>query len=164
MIALDAAYGEAASMVLEACLEPMPKLCAAVAYYPTYIPSGGTLYPPSVNLQIHLAGTQSFSAQYHCHRYINADVGFAEHGHTYDPVSARLAWSRTIACLRVGFKIIPDLEPMWEDHINKKFFQRDVDGTMRTMLSTASVNYTPVMTGGLIIFSRTSSGFIVSQV
>ncbi|KAF2717653.1 hypothetical protein K431DRAFT_255005 [Polychaeton citri CBS 116435] len=53
------AYGEAASLALEAFRQPTtPRLCAIVAYYPSTIPQPtGTRYPPSIQILVHLAGT-----------------------------------------------------------------------------------------------------------
>ncbi|EAS35660.3 dienelactone hydrolase [Coccidioides immitis RS] len=144
------AYGEAASVVLDACMSPMPRLCAVVAYYPTTIPLAGCGFPSSLNYLIHLAESQPFSGKLNCYTYHRSDVGFAEHDSaSYDRVSAQLAWGRTIACLRKGFEVTVDLAPFLENHMKVKFDAKDVDATMETVADDAYVNYVPVMIGGI---------------
>ena len=41
------------------------------------------------------------------------------------------------------------LNDLWEEHLRHEFATRDVDATLRTMVSDAYVNHVPVMTGGL---------------
>ncbi|KXT16071.1 hypothetical protein AC579_7112 [Pseudocercospora musae] len=53
------AYGTAANLILEAHTKPNnPRLIAIVAYYPSIIPSVHTKYPASVQVLVHLAGTE----------------------------------------------------------------------------------------------------------
>ncbi|KAK4888085.1 hypothetical protein LTR27_012981 [Elasticomyces elasticus] len=53
------AYGDAASLILQAHLKPShPKLVSICAYYPTHIPSTKAQYPPSVRVLVHLAGKE----------------------------------------------------------------------------------------------------------
>lgn len=135
--------------MLEACTTPMPRLCAVIAYYPTYIPDAGTSFPPSLNYQIHIAETQPFSAKSNCYIYHQSDVGFAERVMpTYDRISAQLAWTRTISCLRKGFEINIDLSPVWENHTMVKYYGKDLEQTMNALADDACVNYVPVMIGG----------------
>ncbi|OJD14123.1 hypothetical protein AJ78_05498 [Emergomyces pasteurianus Ep9510] len=143
------AYGEAAALVLEACTKPMPKLCAVVAYYPPRIPQPTGDFPSQLNIKIHLAGMQQFSGKHNCHTYVHAKSGFAElDSPEYDEISARLAWSRTLACLRQGFEIYRDIEPVWERHVNMIYTAKDVKGAMQTMTEDSYVNFIPTMTGG----------------
>ncbi|KAI7158164.1 dienelactone hydrolase [Hortaea werneckii] len=59
------AYGDAASLVLQAHLKPNhPKLCAVVAYYPSTIPSVHSKFPPSIKVLAHLAGKE-IGVQHH---------------------------------------------------------------------------------------------------
>ncbi|KAK2824769.1 hypothetical protein FQN49_007493 [Arthroderma sp. PD_2] len=144
------AYGEAAALVLEACTKPMPRLCAVVAYYPTYLPNFDARSIASLSLKIHLAGSQAPVGKEHCYVYANSQVGFAQHDSTqYDPVTARLAWTRTVACLREGFDINPDLEPIWERHLLMKYASKDLEGTLDTYAEGARINYVPTLTGGI---------------
>lgn len=176
----------------------MPKLCALVAYYPSTVPSSAitanntTAFPPSLQVVIHLAGTQNFAPRDNAYFYPDADVGFAENQHpnhsrplhasgsgsgsddggdegkdNYDKVSARLAWSRTLACLRKGFGIdvSSDVEEVWERHLRELFVRRDVDGVMATMVDdhhygrdgkdgdglSPYVNYVATMIGGICL-------------
>ncbi|PGH19009.1 hypothetical protein AJ79_00043 [Helicocarpus griseus UAMH5409] len=143
------AYGEAASLVLEACTKPMPKLCAVVAYYPTRIPQPTGGFPSQLCMKIHLAGTQNFSGKYNCYTYVHSKPGFAQLDlPEYDEISSRLAWSRTLACLREGFEIHRDIEPLWERHVNLVYAARDPDAALETMTEDAYVNHVPTMTGG----------------
>ncbi|KKZ68056.1 hypothetical protein EMCG_06267 [[Emmonsia] crescens] len=143
------AYGEAATLVLEACTKPMPKLCAVVAYYPPRIPEPTGDPPTQLYIKIHLAGTQSFTGKHNCHTYVHAKAGFAElDSPQYDKISAQLAWSRTLACLRRGFEIYRDIEPVWEQHVKMIYAAKDVKGAMQTMTEDSYVNFVPTMTGG----------------
>ncbi|KAK2750637.1 hypothetical protein FQN57_002708 [Myotisia sp. PD_48] len=145
------AYGSAASLVLEACTKPMPKLCAVVAYYPTYLPNNTANIPTSIeNLIIHLAGSQSFDGKERCFIYPGSDVGFAQRDSSrYDPVNANIAWGRTLACLKAGFGINSDPEPHWKNHLLMKFTSKNVDDTMDTLAANARVHYVPTLTGGV---------------
>lgn len=108
---------------------PLPRLCALVAYYPqpadnldrytnltpceTPSADGGPLLP----LQIHLSESQSPALydnyyinpdkkRHRCHvfAYPESRVGFAEpSSFTYDRIDAQLAWSRTLDCVKRGF-------------------------------------------------------------
>ncbi|OAX84949.1 hypothetical protein ACJ72_00674 [Emergomyces africanus] len=143
------AYGEAAALVLEACTKPMPKLCAVVAYYPSRIPQSTGDFPSQLCMKIHLAGTQNFSGSQNCHTYVHATTGFAElDSPAYDEISARLAWSRTLACLRQGFQIYRDIEPLRERNINMIYAAKDARGAIQTMTEDSYVNFVPTMTGG----------------
>lgn len=127
----------------------MPKLCAVVAYYPTYLPPDGARFPPSLSLKVHLAGTQPFDGDTHCYNYKDSDVGFAQHdSDRYDPVSSRIAWTRTMGCLREGFEIKKDLEYVWDKHLHTTLNTKDVQGTMDNIVDGARFNYIPVLTGG----------------
>lgn len=53
------AYGDAASLILEAHTKPTnPKICGIVAYYPSAIPATQTKFPASIRLVVHLAGSE----------------------------------------------------------------------------------------------------------
>jgi hypothetical protein len=133
----------------------MPKLRAVIAYYPAYLPKAGSGFPAALRVLIHLAGDQPFAAKYPSFTYKNAEVGFAEEDlEQYDEISARLAWSRTLGCLREAFEISVDLEPDWEKHLSVKYAEKDVDGTMATIVADAYVNHVPVMTGGDVSLPR----------
>ncbi|KAL8651723.1 MAG: hypothetical protein Q9210_003089 [Variospora velana] len=144
------AYGEAAEVVLETALKPMPKLCALIAYYPDRLPSPGTGYPPSLRVTVHLAGSQPGAPKFHSHSYPEADPGFAEHDlDQFDKVSAGLAWTRSLELVRKGFEVEVDLEGIWEDHSRLEFVTRDAAATMETMVKEPYVNHIPTMTGGI---------------
>lgn len=121
-LALDAAYGEAASIVLDLAQKPMPKLCALVAYYPDEIPAPASTFPPSLNVVVHLAGSQGMAPKYRSYSYPDVQPGFAETDlDEYDKTAAGLAWSRTLATVRKGFEIEVDLEKVWEEHVAREF-------------------------------------------
>ena len=114
------AYGDAAEVVLDTCMKPMPKLCAVVAYYPTKVPNTNTMFPPNTQFVIHIAGDQRIKPKQPSYLYPHAKTGFAESDlEEYDKVSASLAWSRTLAAVRKGFGIEVDLEKVWEDHLDR---------------------------------------------
>ena len=128
----------------------MPKLCAIIAYYPPYMPKASTNFPPSLNVQIHLASSQKFGTRHPSYRYPDTKEGFAESDlEEYDKTASRLAWSRTLRSLRSGFGIEIDLEPIWDNHTRLEFETRDAGETMKTMVAEPYVNHVPTMTGGI---------------
>lgn len=53
------AYGDAASACLEVFKKSTPRLCALIAYYPSYIPDPTqTKYPMHTNVLVHLCGNE----------------------------------------------------------------------------------------------------------
>jgi len=150
LIHAPAAYGDAATLVLGACMKPMPKLCAVVAYYPPYMPRSNAGYPPTLPVQIHLAGDQKFGTRHPSFRYPDTKEGFAEYDlDEFDKVGAQLAWSRTLGLLRKGFGIDVDLEKIWDNHTKLEFETKDADATMATMVPQPYVNHIPTLTGGI---------------
>lgn len=129
----------------------MPKLAAVVAYYPPYMPKTSTNFPPTLNVLIHLAGSQKFGTRHEKNfRYQNTEPGFAESDlEEYSKPEARVAWSRTLATLRRGFGIDEDLESIWDYHTKLEFDTKDADETMKTMVPQPYVNHVPTMTGGI---------------
>ncbi|KAF2195016.1 NTF2-like protein [Zopfia rhizophila CBS 207.26] len=111
------AYGEAAAVALKAAIKPVAKLCALVAYYPTVLPSAKSKYPSLLQVTVHIAGLSQISpppelCEWRCYRYERCSSGFAEPElRSYSDVEANLAWSRTLGCVRRGFKREVDLEP-----------------------------------------------------
>lgn len=125
MLHFAAAYGEAASVVLDLAMKPIPKLCALIAYYPLKLPPPSARFLSSLNVAIHLVGPQIKTplASCRCYSYPGVGAGFAEEDlDQYDKVSASLAWSRSLAALRKGFDIEVDLEKIWDDHVECKSF------------------------------------------
>jgi carboxymethylenebutenolidase len=70
-------------------------------------------------------------------------------GPVWDRGAADIAHSRSIALLRRVIGPRYDLEALWEAHTRYEFETRDVDATMRTMVSDPYVNHVPVITGGV---------------
>ena len=118
MLHFAAAYGEAASVVLDLAVKPILKLCALIAYYPLKLPPPSARFLTSLKIAIHLVGPQIKTPSCRCYSYPGASAGFAEEDlDQYDKVSASLAWSRSLAALRKGFDIEVDLEKIWDDHV-----------------------------------------------
>jgi hypothetical protein len=146
------AYGDAASLCLDACTKPMPKLVAVVAYYPPYMPNSTTNFPPTLSVLVHLAANQKFGTRLPSFRYQDTVDGFAEHDlDEYDRTAAGLAWSRTLGVLRRSFDLDGevDLEAIWDNHTRLEFETKSADQTMKTMVSQPYVNHVPTMTGGI---------------
>jgi len=147
------AYGDAAALVLEACMRPTPKLCGVVAYYPPHMPKTSVDFPHSLNLTIHLAGNQKFGTRHEkSYRYPGTKDGFAESDlEEYSKPDARIAWSRTIETLRKGFGMEVDLEGVVDGYNRRKWSgeEDDVEVLMKGIAKGATLNYTPTMTGGI---------------
>ena len=147
------AYGDAAALVLEACMRPMPKLCAVVAYYPPFMPKTSANFSPTLQVAIHLAGDQKFGTRHEKNfRYPNTDSGFAESDlDEYSKPESRVAWTRTLATLRRGFGISKDLESTWDYHSKLLYntTETDMDEILKTTTSDASVINVPTGTGGV---------------
>jgi predicted ester cyclase len=115
------------------------------------MPKSSTGFPPTLDVNIHLASSQKFGTRYPSFRYDNTQEGFAEHDlEEFDKVGASIAWSRDLALLRRAFDM-PDanLEAIWENHTRLEFETKDADKTMKTMVSQPYVNHVPTMTGGI---------------
>lgn len=66
--------------------------------------------------------------------YAGVDHAFATHGRdVYEPLSAGLAYSRTLEVLRATIGPRYDLSALWDRHIFYEFEARDVPATMATM-------------------------------
>ena len=84
------------------------------------------------------------------HVYPGADHGFAAPARpAYDKPSAMMAHSRSIALFRRVMGPHYDLSTLWDKHCEHEFATRDVDATMKTMVSSPYVNHIPTMTGGV---------------
>jgi hypothetical protein len=111
-------------------------------------------------IQVHLAGHQSSSLwdaynnhpskkRHKCHLffYPESEPGFAEcTSKTHDAISARLAWSRGLDCLKRGFGWpggswkIPVVETLWEEYWRNLFYNRtDVDEVKSHAANTAGM-------------------------
>ena len=128
----------------------MPKLCALVAYYPDRLPHPNMGFPPSLNVCVHLAGTQPMGAKYKSYVYPDVTPGFAERDlEEFDRISADLAWTRTLGLVRKALEMEVDLEAIWEEHVALEFATKDADATMSTMVAEPYVNHIPTLTGGI---------------
>ena len=138
----------------------------AVAYYPTGIDAALDLAPRiACPVALHFAehddyvpasaaaqAADSFAdrAEIEIYRYPGARHGFNRpDGGDWDKPSAGMAHSRSIALFRRVMGPHYDLAALWEQHIGFEFGSRDVEATMKTMVSAPYVNHIPVMTGGV---------------
>lgn len=70
-----------------------------------------------MQLLVHLARSQPFSAKFAGYTYAGVRPGFAEHDlDEYDKVAASLAWSRTLGAVRKAFQRDEDLEAIRDEH------------------------------------------------
>ncbi|WP_063017937.1 dienelactone hydrolase family protein [Nocardia nova] len=82
--------------------------------------------------------------------YPGVDHAFGTHGRdTYEPLSAGMAYSRTLEVIRQTIGPRYDLSALWDGHIYYEFEARDVPSTMATMVDEPYVNHIPTMTGGV---------------
>ncbi|TFK74452.1 hypothetical protein BDN72DRAFT_955784 [Pluteus cervinus] len=85
------------------------------------------------------------------HKYsVPSPLFVLPHLASYDPGSAAVAHSRTLAFLRkwIGGPTF-DLEAIWDEHTYFEFEVRSVAKTMATMVAEPYVNHVPTMTGGV---------------
>lgn len=146
------AYGDAATIVLDVAIKPMPHCCALICYYPSSLPHPNAKYPSSLNLKVHLTHSQGFAPSFAAYLYSNVEPGFAEYDlDEYDRVAAALSWSRTLAAIRRGFKkdMSDSLESANEAFKTMSLRHRDAVGTVGMMVQDSPyVNHIPTMTGG----------------
>ena len=82
--------------------------------------------------------------------YPGVDHAFARTGGMhYDRPAHMMAHSRSIALFRKVMGPHYDLSALWDLHTMHEFGTRDVDATMKTMVSQPYVNHIPTMTGGV---------------
>jgi hypothetical protein len=147
------AYGDAAAICLDVAVKPLPHCCALICYYPTSIPHPNAKYPASLNLTVHLTHSQGFMPNFPVYLYSNVEPGFAEYDlDEYSRVSASLAWSRSLAAVRRGFKkdISDALESTNETFKTLSLRHRDAAATIGMMVQDSPyVNNVPTMTGGI---------------
>ena len=121
------AYGAAASVILKIAMKPLNKCCAIVTFYPPVLPGVKAKYPESTNPQVHVAGLSQTSphpemCDWKLYRYANVASGFADpNSKAYSEVEANLAWSRALACIRKGFRMEVDLEPVVQSFWTAKY-------------------------------------------
>lgn len=120
-------YGEAASVVLKTAQKPMAKCCAIIAFYPTLLPNPKHKYPSQLQVVVHVAGLSQASpppqmCEWKCYQYERCSMGFADpSAKNYSQVEADLAWSRSLAYVRKGFKNPVDPEPLVEEAWRAKY-------------------------------------------
>ena len=84
------------------------------------------------------------------HVYPGVEHAFASPARdSYDKPAAMMAYSRSLALLRGEMGPHYDLSHLWDMHCYHEFATRDVDATMKTMVSEPYVNHIPTMTGGV---------------
>jgi hypothetical protein len=144
------AYGEAAETCLTIATKPMPHCCALVCYYPDSIPHPNQKYPSQLNLVVHLAESQGLAASFPTYIYPGVEGGFAEHDlDLYDAVASNLAWSRSLAAARKGFKIDVDLDTVRDTFSALTLTVKDATRAVAMIAPDAHVNHIPTGTGGV---------------
>ncbi|KAI2605626.1 NTF2-like protein [Hypoxylon sp. NC1633] len=82
----------------------------------------------------------------------DATPGFAEHDlGEFSRVSSELAWSRSLATARRAFRRDVDLERVFEQNVESKFYTHHLQQTMSTYSTHKSphVTHVPTLTGGI---------------
>ncbi|KAF2402179.1 carboxymethylenebutenolidase [Trichodelitschia bisporula] len=144
------AYGEAAALCLDIASKPLPHCAALICYYPSTIPKPNAMYPTQLNLVVHVTESQDLKAKFPVHVYAGVEPGFAEHDlDEFNAVAAGLAWTRSLAAVRKGFKREADLETVRGMHAAYTLVRKDADATIALMATDPHVNYVPTMTGGV---------------
>jgi carboxymethylenebutenolidase len=153
-------YDAAASVVLRTAMKPMPRCCAIAAYYPTQLPGAKFKFPTSLRVQVHVAGLSQASppadmCEWKLYRYERCASGFADPGaKSYAAVEANLAWSRTLACMRKGFKTDVDIEPVvqavWDAKYKDEVPERGSMAVVTSMTQNSPhVTVAPTLEGGI---------------
>lgn len=94
------------------------------------------------------------------YHYKNALVGFAERDlDTWDGVAGALSWTRTIGCLRRGFKKEVDLEPMKESYSDQVFGKKSAEGVGKMMVPVSRLRFIQSGTGSCELIELTA-GFV----
>lgn len=152
------AFNQAAAVCLDFHLKPQPKLNSLICYYPNHLPSPKATYPTSLQVLVHLAGNQPFApAGVKSYHYKNALVGFAERDlDTWDGVAGGLSWTRTIGCLRRGFKKEIDLEPFKEEYSNQVFGKKSAEGVAGMMVPVSRLKLIHSVTGSCVLIELTA--------
>lgn len=116
------AYGHAAKVILrQAFFDPIPKLCALVAFYPPSLPDATSTPPQNLRVIVHLAGNQPFAPRYKSYSYPSTNPGFdQEDSGVHDKLASSLAWSRSLDCVRKGFGINVDIEAVLDNHLLRR--------------------------------------------
>jgi hypothetical protein len=100
-----------------------------------------------------LCTSQAFAPSYPVYKYSNVEPGFAEHDlDEYNRVSAALAWSRSLAAVRKGFRTdkTDALEHTNETFKTLSLRHRDAVATIAmTVQDSPYVNHVPTITGGV---------------
>lgn len=81
--------------------------------------------------------------------YTGVQPGFAEHDlDEYDPIADGIAFSRSIACVRKGFRVDNDIEAV-RDHHARYMYSGQTDQTMSQIRPYAHVLHAPTLVGGV---------------
>lgn len=148
------AYGDAAAICLRAVLKPLPHLCALICYYPTSLPSGAAKYPTQLKLTVHLTVSQGFTLNFGktVYKYAGVEPGFAEHDcDEYSRIEAQLAWTRTLAAVRRGFKKDESekVEGVWDQQQAVRRVHKDATAVAGNMAPDAEAAYLSALTGAV---------------
>jgi carboxymethylenebutenolidase len=94
----------------------------------------------------------SLEKEKHITAYLYSDCNDSFHeksSNQFNKPAMMIAHSRDLHLLRKTIGPIYDLVALWELHTQYEFNERDVDATMKTMVSEPYVNHIPTMTGGV---------------
>lgn len=81
--------------------------------------------------------------------YTGVQPGFAEHDlDEYDPIADGIAFTRSIACVRKGFRVDNDIEAV-RDHHARYMYSGQTDQTMAQIRPYAHVLHAPTLVGGV---------------
>lgn len=99
---------------------------------------------------VHLADSQELGANFPTFVYTEVEDGFAEHDlDQFEPVAADLAWSRSLAAVRKGFKQDVELDSARDAFSHATRIAKDTTAIINSMVETPHVNYIPTGTGGI---------------
>jgi carboxymethylenebutenolidase len=94
--------------------------------------------------------TEDTETRFRLYVYPRGRSGCFDPGHpAFEPHSATLAHSRTLAALRPVLGPHYDFGRLFEQHLAHEFVDRDADATMETMVDEPYVNHVPTLTGGV---------------
>lgn len=149
------AFGSSADAV-PAALGASPGVACAVLFEPVDLAATSAgLAGVATPVTVHVAGTDDTDPGLPDHgtvevfRYPLAADGFLHPtSPTHDPMSADLAYTRTISALRSTMGPHYDLSALWDEHLMLEFAVKDAGATMATMVDEPYVNHIPTITGG----------------
>lgn len=91
----------------------------------------------------------TLNLNYPAYTYQGSESGFAEHDlDEYDPVAESVAFTRTLATLRKGFRLESNIESVRDDFVSATT-KGNIDKTQKALRSYAHVIHGPTLTGAI---------------